>query len=434
MTIHNHSETAGSPLRWAILAACCLAITCFQFIAMSYAPLFGEIANDLDVSLPDAIQLMTYFMLFSSISFFIGGLFVDRFGPAAAIIVSVVLAAFPTLATLWIGHSYAAVVVIRILQGCTVGFCMGGVVPMVLQWFPPHQRALALGITGAFNPLGAVLGVTLTPLAFTILGDWKAAMGLVSIIPFAVLAYCLYIFAATRGRAPALAPDGPQGAQAASGVVLKAALVSLYTWLGILVTFAANWLMQTAFSLTPSYFAEPVPVGLGFGPLLGGSLTGILQIASVASPVIAGYLASRYFNGRPGTLIVAGLVLVITYGALQFEAVYSTSALLFIFLVLPGLGLGTLMPLLMTKVGESYDPRIIGRMNGLWLGIGSFGGTVGLFVSARALDITGTYFTTINIIALVALVGAVLAILLNRLQGGTASAKTSDPDAAQAGS
>ena len=139
---------------------------------------------------------------------------------------------------------------------------MAGIIPMVMQWFAPEQRAFALGITGAFIPLGAMLGVVVTPAAFSQFGDWKAAMAVVSAIPFAVLCYCLVIFHYSKGKEPKFADKGPM--QMANENLLKTAMTSPITWIGVAVVFAANWLMQTVFSLTPSYFAEPAPVGLSY--------------------------------------------------------------------------------------------------------------------------------------------------------------------------
>ncbi|MFS2221483.1 MFS transporter [Pantoea sp. B65] len=417
------NNTTPSPatyptIRWAILAGCCLAGACFQLAAMSYAPLLGIIAKDLSVELPQAVQLMTCFMLFSSLSFFISGPFVDRFGPVISITVSIALSFFPTLATYWVGQSYLAVAFLRVLQGCSVGFCMAGMVPLIMQWFPARQRSFALGITGAFIPLGAMLSVVIAPAVFSSVGNWRLTMAVISFIPCLSLIYCLIIFTLARGKAPAPTPNvdlqDVQETAATGEGLFKQAITSRFTWYGIAVTFAANWIMQTVFSLTPSYFSEPAPTGLGLGPMTGGSLTTILQVASVIAPVIGGFVAGKYFNGRPGGIIVAAMVLIVTYGALQFQQIYSLRPLFVCFLILPGIGIGMLMPMLQAKIAESYPSRVVGRMNGLWLGIGSFGGTVGLFVSARALAATGTYLTNINIIVLVALAGFVLAMILNR--------------------
>lgn len=413
MTNTAQTQPSYPSMRWAILAGCCLAGACFQLAAMSYAPLLGVIAKDLSVELPQAVQLMTFFMLFSTISFFISGPFVDRFGPALSTLISVVLTFIPTLATLWVGHSYVAVAVIRVLQGCSVGFCMAGMVPLVMRWFPVQQRSFALGITGAFIPLGAMLSVVIAPAVFSYVGDWKIAMAAISIMPCLVLVYCLVVFWIARDKAP-VPVDVPDVQHDTSGDSLfKSALLSRFTWCGIAISFATMWIMQTVFSLTPSYFSEPTPVGLGLGPMAGGSLTTILQIASIIAPIVGGFIAGKYFDGRPGGLIITGMLLAITYGALQFSGIYNQHILFVLFLILPGIGIGMLTPMLQAKIAESYHPSVVGRMNGLWLGIGSFGGTVGLFVSANSLAATGSYVAGINIIVLVALVGFILAEFLN---------------------
>ncbi|TCT86745.1 sugar phosphate permease [Gibbsiella quercinecans] len=419
MSAHHTSQQSPYPsIRWAILAGCCLAGVSFQLAAMSYAPLFGVIAKDLGIAFPEAVQLMTYFMLFSNLSFFISGPFIDRFTPAISIIVSIILSFVPTLATLWVGNSYASVAIIRILQGCAVGFCMAATVPLIMQWFPGKQRAFALGITGAFIPLGAMLSVVIAPVIYTLLGNWKLSMAAISLFALVSLIYCLIIFSIARNKAPLLMDEAPGTDEIADNApgegLFKAALLSRYTWIGIAATFAANWALQSVFSLTPSYFSEPEPIGLGLGPIAGGSLTAVLQVASVIAPVVGGYIAGKYFNGRPGGIIMVAMVLTTVYGAIQFQQVYRQEAILMLCLILPGFGIGMLMPMLQAKIAESYDHRIVGRMNGLWLGIGSFGGTVGLFVSAKALAATGNYISIINIIALVALIGLILSLFLNR--------------------
>lgn len=421
MTTNEQAAPVYGPARWAVLAALCLSGACFQLVALAYAPLLGEVAKGLAVDLPQAVQLMTTFMLFSSLSVFVGGAFADRYGPAVAVIMSAAFAFFPTVATLWVGQSYAAVAVLRALQGCSVGFCMAGMIPLAIQWFPVEQRALALGLSGSSIPLGAMAGVTLAPALFNVLGDWKAAIAAVSVIPLATLVYSLFIFRATRGQAPVMI-GGPDNAGSASAP-LKAALVSPFTWIGVAMSFAANGLMQTAFSLTPSYLAEAAPIGVGLGPMAAGSFTSILQVASIIAPIIGGIITGKYLGGRAGLMMVVALALSVSYGALQFSGVYGSQVLFVLFLILPGVGFGMLVPMMQTRIAEAYDGRIVGSMNGLWMGIGSFGGTVGLFVTARQLAATGSYVSTVNLIALVAAAGVVLALLLNRLQSGLAKSQ-----------
>src|ERR1019366_7283725 len=59
-------------------------------------------------------------------------------------------------------------------------------------------------------------------------------------------------------------------------------------------------------------------------------------------------------------------------------------------------------------IGNVYEPQIVGLMNGSWLGLGAFGGAVGLFVNSAGLQRTGNYIMPINAIASVIVIGFVL--------------------------
>ena len=70
-----------------------------------------------------------------------------------------------------------------------------------------------------------------------------------------------------------------------------------------------------------------------------------------------------------------------------------------------------LFPLIQSLINESYDRHIVGRMNGVWLGFGAFGGAAGLFANSIALKNTGNYTLSINIISAAAVVGLLLCAL-----------------------
>jgi MFS family permease len=409
------AQSAEAPIRfptfrWAVLAAACLAVIAFQVSAMSYSPLLGEIAKNLGVGLAQSVNLMSFFMLFGAISFFVAGPFCDRYGFAASITASAVFSAIPAAATGWIGYSFAVVAVIRALQGCAVGFALAGLAPLVLRWFPPHQRGLALGIPGACNPLGAIIGVLASPVLFRNSGSWQRTVAVLSVFGWFALLYCVVIFQLANSRAPEplFSRDEDSIADA-----FRAAMRAPVTWIGVLATFAVNWIMQSAFSLSPSYFAEPKPVGLGLGLLAGGQLMGMVQIGAIVGPIVGGLLLDKFFRGKARIVLSMGFLLALTYGLLQFSAIYGTRPLFLVSLVVAGAGIGMLFPLIQSQINETYAPQIVGRMNGVWLGFGAFGGSAGLFVSSIALKNTGSYVLPINIIAAAAVVGFVVSMLLH---------------------
>ena len=163
-------DTAAKPatppytgFRWAVLGCSCLTVLAFQIGGMAPTPLLGTIARDLGVDLAQGVNLMTIFMLFATLSFFPAGLLSDRLGVHNLLILSTVFAAVPPTCLLLLGHSYPLVLVVRALQGCAVGFALAGMAPLVLQWFPPHQRGLALGLPGACLPFAVLIAVLLSP-------------------------------------------------------------------------------------------------------------------------------------------------------------------------------------------------------------------------------------------------------------------------------
>jgi MFS family permease len=395
--------------RWAVLAASCLSVIAFGVTAMSYGPILGEIAANLGVSLAHAVNLMSFFMLFAALSYFVAGPFCDRFGVALTITASTVFSAIPTFLTLWVGHSFAAVAVLRALQGCAVGFAVGAVAPLVLQWFPREQRGIALGISGACNPLGIILGVMLAPLLFRNFGDWQRTVALLSLFGWFALVYCLVVFNLAKSRAPVtLTSEDKAGA----GALFRAAMQSPVTWIGVLATFATNWVMQCAFSLSPSYFAEAKPIGLSLGPLAAGQLMGVVQIGAIVGPLIGGLILDKVFHGRAKGMLVTAFLLSFVYAAMQWGSVYNNRSLFLVCLLLSGAGIGMQYPLIQSLINETYHHSIIGRMNGIWMGLGAFGGSAGLFANSIALGRTGSYLLPINIISSAAIFGALMSLLL----------------------
>jgi MFS family permease len=277
-----------------------------------------------------------------------------------------------------------------------------------MHWFPARERGIALGMAGACIPVGSFLGVLGAPLLFQHFGSWQSAVSLLSLFSWATLLYCIVIFKIAAPHAPKLsfAHDDSDVAE-----VFRAAMRAPFTWVGVVTTFAVCWILWSAFSLSPSYFAEPKPVGLGLGPLVAGQLMGFIQLGAFVGPILGGLLLDKVFSGKTRIVLSMGFLFSLTYIALQFKTVYNNHLLLPIVLGVCGAGIGMLIPQIQSRISESYDHRIVGRMNGVWVGIGAFGGATGLFVNSLALKHTGNYVMTVNLISAAALFGLLLCAL-----------------------
>lgn len=410
-TTTRSPEEAPSPFRWAVLATSCFSVIAFQVAAMAYSPLLGDISRDLRITLAQSVNLMTVYMLFAAISYFIAGPMVDRMGPAKLLTTSALLSAAPATLLLLVGQSYPAILVLRALQGCAIGFAMPSMAPLVLQWFRPQQRGLALGIGGACIPVATMASVLASPALFRATGNWQVSVAWLSATGWFAVIYCLVVFQIAKSKTPStrLQAGDP------SGSIFRAAMSSPYTWVGVVAAFATNWIMQSAFGLSPSYFAEPKPVGLGLGPMAAGQLMGVVQIGAIVGPIVGGLLLDKVFRQKPRIVLAIGFLLVFAYFGMQSEAVFNDRPLFFAALALWGAGLGMLFPMLQSLINELYDHAIVGKMNGIWLGIGAFGGSAGLMANSFALKQTGNYLLTINIIAGAAVVGLLLCAIRPRL-------------------
>jgi MFS family permease len=138
---------------------------------------------------------------------------------------------------------------------------------------------------------------------------------------------------------------------------------------------------------------------------------GVVQIGAIIGPIVGGLLLDKILRGKARAVLSLGFLLSLAYCSLQFGAVCNTRALFLLCLALSGAGIGMLFPMIQSRISEMYDHHIVGRMNGVWLGFGAFGGSAGLFVNSIALKHTGSYILPINIISAAAVLGLILCAL-----------------------
>jgi MFS family permease len=391
--------------RWLILAAACLVINSYQIAIMSYAPLVEVIGKNLGVGLAQSVNLMSIAMLAAAISLLIGGPLCDRYGPATNVIISAVLSTVPASLTPWLGHSYDSVVLLRVLEGAAAGFGLSGFMPLVMRWFPERQRGIAMGIPVSFNSIGAIIGAVGAPIYFEKVKDWQQAVAAFSVFGWVALVFAIIIFSMAKSRAPKLTYNPDKRAVASA---CRSAIRRPVTWLGIVTTFFIAWTMQSVFGMAPSYFAMEKPIGAGLGVLVAGELMGAIQIGAIIGPIIGGILYDKLLGGRSRGVLLLGFFLSALFAAVQFGSVCDNRLLLVVCLAVSGAGIGMLYPAVQNHIGNVYEPQIVGLMNGSWLGLGAFGGAVGLFVNSAGLQRTGNYIMPINAIASVIVIGFVL--------------------------
>jgi MFS family permease len=409
--------------RWLVLILASLGFISMQMVNLSVAPLVPLIAASLNTDPGTATNVLMTSFLFSGCVMWIvvGGYVCDRFGVFVTLILGFLCLAVPAALMPLIGASTTGIFWARMIEGLSSGFMFPAMPAIVNALFPPHQKGIANGLLSSSVAVGSSAGVFLGPMVLKAVGEWKTMSATLSIFVWACLILALILFASLNAKLP---KRGAPADEEAKGSAFKKALLSPFTIVGIVMFFLTAWGMQCLYSLTGGYLAAGKPLGAGYGAVCAGQLMlGVTLLAGVTGPIIGGFLLDKVFRGnaKPVMLIGYFLMCVFVY-ALISPAVTGSAGVLELDLILAGFGVMFAFPMVYYMIASSYTPQIVGKMSGLWGGIGSFGGVVGFYIAGLTIKSQGSYRTTLYLQSLVALVGFVLTFVLFELKKRRAAA------------
>lgn len=147
----------------------------------------------------------------------------------------------------------------RFLQGVGGGGLVPATLALVADLYPVRRRGVPLGLVGAVQELGSVLGPLYGALVLAV-APWQAIFVLNLVV--ALLLAVLLVLLARRAPAAEPAPAAGTGASRASPGRLD--------WLGLALAGAAS-LVLTLVMLQPAPLARDVTIGLAFVPVVGES-------------------------------------------------------------------------------------------------------------------------------------------------------------------
>lgn len=226
------------------------------------------------------------------------GLLADRFGERRTIAVGGL-----ALGLLVIAASYATSfwALFAILLAAAVGASAGspGGTKALAAWFPPWQRATAMGIRQTGVTMAGVLAAVLLP-PIAVAYRWHAAFRVVGLL---VLTACLvftlfYREPAGRVRATARLDFG---ALAANRTFVFATLYS--------------WMFMGALGCSVTYFGVSLNQQAGLTAVQAGLALAVLQVGGIAGRLGYGLLADRLGHVRP-TLVLSAALSVLACGSM----------------------------------------------------------------------------------------------------------------------
>jgi MFS family permease len=403
------AETQYPAYRWLVLLTLVFATLAQGSMLISFAPLVGDISRQLNLSLGQVTgALMGAFTLFVAVFAIVGGALIDRIGIAKVYVGATLLLVVSNTLILAVGPNFGGLAILRVLEGIACGPIIGSGAAVAVAWFPAKERSLVTGAQGASLTLGTAIGLIMVPaITQSSGGNWPMAVSSLSI--FAAIALVLSIVIALGPRPPAGLHE-----EKANDHEFATALKSPTTYVGILCIFMLSWVMQAFNDLTPGYVAIDPPVGLGHGPVAAGQYMTLVQVGFLLGSALSGLVFERLFKRRAKPIIVIAFGLVALF-CLSVKLPFVTGALglLMVCFFLAGFFQGYVNPTCLAFVATNYPPQIAGKLGGLWMGIGIFGGTVGVLVGSTFLHFTKAYNASLIVVVVVALAGCLVGAFLN---------------------
>jgi len=155
-----------SPYRWVVLGTFMFINLTIQTLWISYASISGPAAKFYGVSdLQIAVLAMSFMAAFIPLSIPVSWA-IDTLGFRISVGFGAALMGIFGIARGFAGTSYTLVLICTLMIAVSQPFLLNAWTKVPALWFPPNQRASAVGMVTLCNLIGTALGLALTPVLF----------------------------------------------------------------------------------------------------------------------------------------------------------------------------------------------------------------------------------------------------------------------------
>ncbi len=351
----------------------------------------------------------------TSVSFFFMGIFAivagqlnDRYGPRWVLAFSGVCTGVAYMSMYYLQAPWQLLVIFSILVG--VGLATHDVVTLstVARWFP-RRRGIMTGVVKT----GTAFGQMVVPLiAFALIGafGWRYAFvglgtGALVLLMLAVLLIGVTVPSVNTKSSVVAGPDNNATADR-PGLTFTEARKTRQMWTMCAIQFCF-------FASLVSIPTHIVSHGIDTG--MAAALAATL-LSTIAASSIAGRLAVGFFVDKLGGRLAFLICIASLFASLTLLVVVDNSQrVLFVFSLFYGFAHGGLFTVVSPTVAEYFGIREHGVIFGTVLFFGTIGGSIMPMLTGMVFDASGSYSAAFLVMAILALIGLVLAYSLTPL-------------------
>ena len=168
-------RTTEDGFRWFVLAAVGIVATATSANMYAFAPILGDIARDLHISVPVAqSSFLGSYMAIVAVSVLVFGALEDRFGIVPVLLLGGLIGFVPNLLFPMVGFRVPWVMALRVLQGSGEGAAVALIPLCAAHWFPEQEKGRVAGVGMTLVNAGFMAGVFLSPILYQWSGNWRA--------------------------------------------------------------------------------------------------------------------------------------------------------------------------------------------------------------------------------------------------------------------
>ena len=374
--------------RWVALTLALVSQWSNALTAQSLAPLAPLFQPELGITKAEVGIFASSAFAGTWMVLLLSGSLSDRFGVRKILSWGQVVMAIPMLLMAMAGSFFQAVA-IMLVAGIARGTTLPGSTKAIMDWFPPGNRATAMGLKQAGVPVAGMFTASVLPAIGLALG-WRNALALVGlwIIAGGVITGIFY----RDVESPPVTVSRKPGMLAGVGELIRNPNI---WFIGIISTFFVT-AQLSLITYLPLYFKEvvlvPVIPDASARIVAAGGYLAVTQAGGIFGRVFWGFASDRFFGGR--RMVVMGLVGAISAAASVAVAYasggYALWALTALVFVYGATGIGW-NGLYHTLMAETAGRRYAATGVGLVMSLSQVGAVVGPPLFGFIVDVSGSY-------------------------------------------